>query len=141
MLAIHELEEILIGDYAFYQISREEKLIQGKDAVEHILKDFVDKEEIINLLDEFNERVTKEAKFAHRCDKLECDLQIKLYEQEGCFDLIHQENNPLMNDSYVKGLLESEKSLANAWIEFDRKEYEEDPNFLVIIDYLKKHEI
>ncbi|HIR74855.1 TPA: HD domain-containing protein [Candidatus Ventrenecus avicola] len=141
MLAIHELEEILIGDYAFYQISREEKLIQGKDAVEHILKDFVDKEEIVNLLDEFNERVTKEAKFAHRCDKLECDLQIKLYEQEGCFDLMHQENNPLINDFYVKGLLESEKSLANAWIEFDRKEYEEDPNFLVIIDYLKKHEI
>lgn len=141
MLTIHELEEILIGDYAFYQISRKEKLIQGKDAVEHILKDFVDKEEIINLLDEFNERVTKEAKFTHRCDKLECDLQIKLYEQEGCFDLIHQENNPLMNDSHVKGLLESEKSLANAWIEFDRKEYEEDPNFLVIIDYLKKHEI
>ena len=59
-------------------------------------------------------------------------MQIKLYEQEGCFDLIHQENNPLINDSHVKGLLESEKSLANAWIEFDRKEYEEDPNFLVI---------
>ena len=43
MLVIHELEEIDIGDLAFYEITREEKLIKGKEATNYILKDFLGK--------------------------------------------------------------------------------------------------
>ena len=41
MLAIHELEEIEIGDLAFYEITKEEKLANGKKATNYILKDLL----------------------------------------------------------------------------------------------------
>ncbi len=141
MLAIHELEEIEIGDLAFFETTREVKLINGKKATDYILKDFLGKDEISELLDEYNERKTDEAIFAYHCDKLECDIQMKLYDQEECFDLNDQPNNPIINDPNVKKVLNSEKNISNAWIEFDRSKYEDDKNFIAIIDYLKKHEI
>ncbi len=141
MLAIHELEEIEIEDLAFFETTREEKLINGKKATDYILKDFLGKDEISELLDEYNERKTEEAIFAYHCDKLECDIQMKLYDQEECFDLNDQPNNPIINDPNVKKVLNSEKNISNAWIEFDRSKYEDDKNFIAIIDYLKKHEI
>lgn len=140
MLAVHELEEIEIGDLAFFEITSEEKLINGKKATDYILKDFLGKDEISALLDEYNERITEEAKFAYHCDKLECDIQMKLYDQEGCFDLNNQFNNPIINNPSVRKVLDSEKSISNAWIEFDRSKYE-DKNFIKIIDYLKENEI
>lgn len=139
MLAIHELEEIEIGDLAFFEITKKEKLIKGKEAINYILKDFLGKEEITSLLDEYNEKVTKEAVFAYHCDKLECDIQMKLYDQEGCFDLNNQPNNPIINDYNVRKVLDSEKSISNAWIEFDRNKYEDDKNFIEIIEYLKEN--
>ena len=141
MLAIHELEEIEIGDLAFYEITKEEKLIKGKKATDYILKDFLGKDELSALLDEYNERKTDEAIFAYHCDKLECDIQMKLYDQEGCFDLNNQPNIPIINNPSVKKVLDSEKSISNAWIEFDRSKYEDDKNFIEIIDYLKENEI
>lgn len=141
MLAIHELEEIVIGDLAFFEISEDEKLVKGNEAVANLLSEFVGKEEISSLLDEFNAKETEEAKFAYHCDKLECDIQMKLYDQEGCFDINNQENNPLMNNFSVRKVLDSEKSISNAWIEFDRSKYLDDDNFIDIIDYLKNHDI
>lgn len=141
MLAIHELEEIEIGDLAFFETTKEEKLIKGKEATDYILKDFLGKSEITLLLDEYNERQSTEAIFAHHCDKLECDIQMKLYDQEGCFDLNNQLNNPIINNPDVKKVLDSEKSISNAWIEFDRSKYEDDKNFIEIINYLKDNEI
>ncbi len=141
MLAIHELEEIEIGDLAFYEINDDEKKQSGKNATNLILKDILGKEEISKLLDEYNERKTDEAIFAYHCDKLECNIQIKLYNQEGCFDLNNQPNNPAKDIPIVKCLLDSENNLPNAWIEFDRSKFEDDPVFIDIINWLKNNDI
>ena len=141
MLAIHELEEIEIGDLAFYETTKEDKLEKGKNATDLILKDLVGKEEISKLLDEYNERKTNEAIFAYHCDKLECDVQMKLYDQEGCFDLCNQPNNPIINLPSVRKVLDSESSISNAWIEFDRSKFEDDPVFIEIINWLKDNNI
>lgn len=141
MLAIHELEEIKIGDLAFFEIDDEEKLIQGKKATDYILKDILGKEKISQILDEFNERKTEEAKFAYHCDKLEFDMQMKLYDQENCFDINHQENNPVINNKEVMKCLESEKRVSDVCIEFDQEKYQDDQNFIQIIDYLKENDI
>lgn len=141
MLAVHELEEIEIGDLAFFETTREEKLIKGKEATTYLLKDFLGKDDITVLLDEYNDRETDEAKFAYHCDKLECDIQMKLYDQEGCFDLNNQPNNPIINDPNVRKVLDSEKNISNAWIEFDRNKYLDDNNFIEIINYLKENDI
>ena len=137
MLAIHELEEIIIGDLAFFQISSKEKEIEGRKACEEILKDIIGKEELLSIIDEFNKKETPESKFAYHCDKLEADIQVKLYDQEHCFDINNQVNNPIYNTPRIRELLDKEKSLSGAWIEFDRDKYLDDPNFLIIIDYLK----
>ena len=141
MLAIHELEEIEIGDLAFYETTKEDKLEKGKNATDLILKDLVGKEEISKLLDEYNERKTDEAIFAYHCDKLECDVQMKLYDQEGCFDLSSQPNNPIIDLPSVRKVLDSESSISNAWIEFDRSKFEDDPVFIEIINWLKDNNI
>ena len=141
MLAVHELEEIEIGDLAFYEITDTDKLIKGKAATEFILKDFLGKEEISSLLDEYNERKTEEARFAYHCDKLECNIQMKLYDQEGCFDLNNQPNNPILDNQDVRKALAGENSISNAWIEFDRDKYIDDPIFIEIINYLKENNI
>ena len=141
MLAIHELEEIVIGDLVFCQISNEEKEIEGMKACENILKDILGKDEILSLVNEFNAKETKEAKFAYHCDKLEADLQAKLYDQEGCFDINNQPNNTIVNDPKVSELLRKEGNLSNAWIEFDRNKYLDDPVFINIIDYLKENDV
>ena len=141
MLAIHELEEIEIGDLAFYETTKKDKLEKGKNATDLILKDLIGKEEISNLLDEYNERKTEEAIFAYHCDKLECDVQMKLYDQEGCFDLNNQPNNPIIDLPSVKKVLDSESSISNAWIEFDRSKFEDDPVFIEIINWLKDNNI
>ena len=141
MLAIHELEEIEIGDLAFYETTKEDKLEKGKNATDLILKDLIGKEEISKLLDEYNERKTEEAIFAYHCDKLECDVQMKLYDQEGCFDLNNQPNNPIIDLPSVRKVLDSESSISNAWIEFDRSKFEDDPVFIEIINWLKDNNI
>ena len=141
MLAIHELEEIEIGDLAFYETTKEDKLEKGKNATDLILKDLVGKEEISKLLDEYNERKTDEAIFAYHCDKLECDVQMKLYDQEGCFDLNNQPNNSIIDLPSVRKVLDSESSISNAWIEFDRSKFEDDPVFIEIINWLKNNNI
>ena len=141
MLAIHELEEIEIGDLAFYETTKEDKLENGKNATDYILKDLVGKEEISRLLDEYNERKTDEAKFAYHCDKLDCDVSMKLYDQEGCFDLNNQPNNPIIDLPSVRKVLDSESSISNAWIEFDRSKFEDDPVFIEIINWLKDNNI
>ena len=141
MLAIHELEEIEIGDLAFYETTKEDKLEKGKNATDLILKDLVGKEEISKLLDEYNERKTNEAIFAYHYDKLECDVQMKLYDQEGCFDLNNQPNNPIIDLPSVRKVLDSESSISNAWIEFDRSKFEDDPVFIEIINWLKDNNI
>jgi len=141
MLAIHELDEIIMGDLAFFEKGKEEELIEEKEAVASVLKDFAGKEELIGLIDEFNERKTDEARFAYHCDKLDCDIQMKLYDQEGCFDLNNQGNNPAYKLPSVRKAIDNEKSLSNAWIEFDRSKYLDDPIFIDIIDWLKENNI
>ena len=90
MIAIHELGETVIGDLTQFQISKEEKEKLEHKAVHDILRGLLDGEQIEELFLEFDSHQTKEAIFAYHCDKLECDVQMKLYDQEGCFDLSNQ---------------------------------------------------
>lgn len=141
MLAVHELEEILIGDLTLFQISKEEKDKLGHEAIKNVLKDLIDKEEIINLITEFDERKTKEARFAFYCDKLECDLQCKLYDEEGCVDLNKQEGNKTFEDGHVQRLLNEEKSWSGMWLQFGQDRYNYDENFTNVSNYAKENSI
>ena len=141
MLAVHELGEIVIGDLTMFEISKEEKAKREKEAVHKILCGLLDGKEIENLFTEFDSHSTKEAMFAYQCDKLECDLQSKLYDEEGCVDLNKQDGNDTMNNSIVKELLDSGCSWSSMWLQFGQKIYPYDENFRAVSNYALNNNI
>ena len=106
------------------------------------LKDgLLDKDEIINLITEFDERKTKEARFAFYCDKLECDLQAKLYDEEGCVDLNNQEGNKTFYNKEVQRLLSEKNNWSDMWLRFSQGRYNYDENFTSVSNYAKENSI
>ena len=140
MLSVHELEETIIGDLTQFDISREEKKIIGEKAVEDIFNTFELKQSIKELIYEFDERKTDEAKFAYMCDKLECDIQSKLYDEEKCVDLNNQ-NNKALDNNRVQRMLEEGKSWSEMWMEFGREHYSYDRNFKSVSEYAEKNDL
>ena len=141
MLAIHELEEIYIGDLTMFQISKEEKIRLGHEAIEKVLNHLIAKEELKEIILEFDNKQTKEARFAYFCDKLECDIQSKLYDLENCVDLNKQENNSTFNDDRVQRLLNEGKSFSDMWLSFGQNQYSYDDNFLEVSNYVMRNNI
>ena len=142
MLAVHELEEIVIGDLTPFEINRETKQLRGHSAVEKILENLTTKQEIQNLIFEFDNRKTKEAVFAYQCDKLEADLQCKLYDEENCVNLMAQENNIALEEANVKKLLKEENnSWSRMWLRFGQQFSFYDDNFLKVSKYAMNNKI
>lgn len=142
MLAVHELEEIIIGDIPMPDMSREEKASFGHKAVEKILGTLIDAEDIKNLIFEFDERKTNDAKFAYLCDKLDCDLMAKIYDEEGCIDLFSEENK----GNYEKYRVEEKiaagaKTYSDVWLMGDENIYTLDEDFMRVFKYAKNHKI
>ena len=140
MLAVHELGETVIGDYNPFDISKEEKIKIEHEAIHNILKKLSKGIDIENLLLEFDENNTPEAKFAYMCDKMECDIQCKLYDEAGCVDV----NNP----SVFNNLNEAEQSLVKAgqkwselWLNYDQEHCGYDENFTALSNYLLENDI
>ena len=98
---------------------------------------------------EFYEIKTKEAIFASQCDKLECDIQSKLYDEEGCMrytsdgyvDMKYQKNNVSLNNSLVKELLETKMSFGEMWMIYGLKKYDYDENLKSVSEYARKNNI
>ena len=142
MLNLHELEEVVIGDITpFDNVTKSEKRKLGKIAVEDVLKSLNKKHEYIGLIDEFESGVTKEAMFAKMCDKLEANIQCKLYCEEKNLDINDKDIIELLKDSRIEKLINSgEKTISDLFIENDRHIYKEKV-FEDIADYIKKNEL
>ena len=141
MLAIHELGEIIINDLTPFDISIEKKEEIEHKAVHDILKELIDGEEIEKLFLEFDAHQTKESLFAFQCDKLECDLQCKLYDQENCVDLKKQDNNEIMDDELVRKMVSKGDSWSTMWLEYGQIKYPYDKNFKAVSNYAKNNKI
>jgi len=142
MIAVHELEEILIGDIAATAKEHETKEVIGHQAVSQILSVLIEKEKIESLILEFDERKTKEAKFVYHCDKLDCDLQAKIYSEEGSIDLTNQqENEEFFSDSVQERIQSGCKTFADIWFAGDKFLYEDDENFMEVFEYAQNHSI
>lgn len=141
MLAVHELEEIVIGDIPVTDPDHINKMEIGHKAVCKILENLADKDRIKELVFEFDERKTNEAVFAYHCDKLECDLQAKLYDEEGCFDLTEQQDNYEYNSFEIQNLIANGAStFTEMWYHTDEKLYQ-DQNFIDVFNYAKNNKI
>lgn len=142
MLVLHEIEEIKIGDLTpFDKVTKEEKRKIGKQAVEEVLSTLDKKIQYIELIEEFENMKTNESIFAKMCDKLEADIQCKLYCEENCIDINKKENEYLLKDTRVQKLLQNgEKAVSDLFIENDRPIYKE-KIFENIADYIKNNDL
>ena len=139
MLALHELEETIMKDFTVRDnISREEKIKLGRECVQKAVEGLIAKNEIIELLDEFNSHISKESIFCYHIDKIECDFQAKIYDLKGNFDI----NNALNDIKYYgeEGSLIKEKvhTASDVWIEYDKKLYKDDKIFGNLINEIQK---
>ena len=141
MLAVHELGEVVIGDLTQFQISKEEHQKLEHEAVHNILNGLLDGNQIEQLFLEFDSHNTKEAMFAYQCDKLECDLQSKLYDEEKCVDLNNQQDNDAMKNSRVQELLKTGASWSTMFLQFGQQVYPYDDNFRAVSNYAINNEI
>lgn len=140
MLVIHELEEIIIGDITpFDNVTLKEKEEIGKKAVADIVSCLEKKENYINLTNEFNARETKEAMFAHLCDKLDFDLQMKLYTDMGYIKLDKNNTSPVFENEFIKKLIENGATSPNEiFYKYDLPKYKKSYDFREILDYAYK---
>lgn len=141
MLAVHELGETVIGDLTQFQISKDEKEKLEHQAVNKILSGLLDGNQIEQLFLEFDAHDTKESIFAYQCDKLECDLQSKLYDEEGCVDLNKQDGNDILRNPRVQELLKNGASWSTMWLRFGQQVYPYDNNFRAVSDYAINNDI
>lgn len=103
-----------------FEISHEEKVRIEHEAVHKILSGLLDGEALENLWLEFDAHETKEAMFAYECDKLECDLQSKLYDEEGCVNLTNQSDNKAFKSELVQKLLNGGTLLVKCGLSLDK---------------------
>lgn len=142
MLVIHEIGEVIIGDITpFDNVTPEQKKKIEHQAIMNIVGDLVKKDELIKLMLEFDEHKTKESKFAYYCDKLEADIQSKIYQDMGSHNsLNNQENNIIFKSSKVQKILEDgAKNAFDIWYEYDKNIYEDDEIFTQILNYIKNN--
>ena len=139
MLAIHETEEAVIGDITMFQKKVKNKEKEGHKAVHKIFGKILSAPALEQLILEFDAGETKEAKFAYRCDKLECDLQAKIYGDNDCVDLDNQEKNKSAHDPRVKALLDKGLNFGKMWLQFGQNIYNYDENFLEVSNYAMTH--
>lgn len=142
MLSLHEEEEIIIGDITpFDNISSNQKLELGNNAVEKVCKNMRKKKFFIDLITEFNERKTPEAKFAYWCDKMECDLQAKLYADTGRCSF-NGVADKIMNDKRVQQIIkEGATTIAEVFHLYDEPKFEDSPEFSGLLEFLKEYAI
>src|SRR5574344_958461 len=136
MLSIHELEEIVIGDQTpFDEMSAEEKLEKGHKAVKKILGDLVKKDELMDLIIEFDKRESNEAHFAYLIDKLEADIQAKIYEDMGCNKLDKDYDSPVLKNKNIQDIINNgATTVFDVWYEFDKNKYSHDQTFIELLD-------
>ena len=140
MLVIHETGETLIGDITpFDGITPEKKKEIEHQAMRDALGNLKEKDSLLNLLFEFDEQETPEAKCSHYCDKIEADLQAKIYQDKGMHhSLDDQKNNVVFNSSKVQQMVkDGAKDAFDIWYEWDKTIYTGDNQFPEFANILK----
>ena len=101
----------------------------------------LDKEQIKSLILEFDERKTEEAKFAYYCDKLECDLQCKLYDEQGLVDITKPNDVDVIENKRINEILANNMSWSEMWLKNGQDNYNYDDHFKAVSDYALTHNI
>lgn len=140
LLAIHEVGETLIGDITpFDGITPEQKKEMEHKAMIDAVGNLSDKNNLLDLLFNFDEQFSNESRFAHFCDKIEADLQSKFYQDCGSHhSLDDQSNNCVFGSSKVQQMLKDGAQTAfDIWYGWDINIYKDSYAFPEFANMLK----
>lgn len=139
MLTIHELDEVLKPDFTLRSgITKEEKIKIGVESVNIVASTLSSRDELISLVNEFNEGKTKEAKFCYLIDKMECDMQAKVYDLDGNFLIEKAKVDLVYYGSSAKKIEKNAKTASDYWILYDKPKFKNDKIFKLLCDELLK---
>ena len=144
ILAIHEIGEIFIGDITpFDGISEQEKKQQEHNAMKQVLGNLVIRNHALKLLCDFDDKRTIDARFAYLCDKLEADIQAKVYQDKGFQkSLDDQENNVVFKNERIQEFLRNgANTVFDMFYLFDKSKYKDDPIFKKTLEYVKNNSL
>lgn len=144
VLAIHEIGEIRIGDISPYDgISEEEKEKIEHQAMLEVLGNLSSRESMYQDLLAFDEHSTQTFEFARYCDKIEADIQSRIYQDMGCHNpLTEQTNNVAFRSDKVKRIMEGDvKTPVDVWYEMDKDIYRGSDTFTKMLKYIKDNKI
>lgn len=137
MLVLHETEENIISDITPYDDEKKLKIKEsGEKAVKAIFRGLVAKDVYFKLVHDFDTLATKEAVFARKCDKLECDLQARLYSDQDCLKLENADSikeDERILEYRAKGITD----IADYFILEDRKNFPDNDIFFKINKYIE----
>lgn len=139
MLTIHELDEVLKPDFTLRSgITKEEKIKIGVESVNIVASTLSSRDELISLVNEFNEGKTKEARFCYLIDKMECDMQAKVYDLDGNFLIEKAKEDLVYYGSSAKKIEKNAKTASDYWILYDKPKFKNDKIFKLLCDELLK---
>ena len=140
MLVIRELEEMVIGDVIPFEVSAEEKKLRGREAVVELLSELDGDRRSGSWRRNFMRRKQQRRRSLRKeCDKLEADLQCRLYDEEGCIDMSKQEGNAMLANKEVQEIAEGKRKASEIWLEYNRRKNGYDENFLEVSRYAEMH--
>lgn len=139
MLTIHELDEVLKPDFTLRSgITKEEKIKIGVESVDIVASTLSSRDELISLVNEFNDGKTKEARFCYLIDKMECDMQAKVYDLDGNFLIEKAKEDLVYYGSSAKKIEKNAKTASDYWILYDKPKFKNDKIFKLLCDELLK---
>lgn len=140
-LVIHETGETLSGkdNTPFDGVSEVEQMAMERAVWRKALGKLKERTRLFDRLNDFLLKSTEEARFAFYCDKLEADLQAKIYQEKGYHhSLDDQEKNCVFKSEKVHRMVKNgAKTPFDIWYEYDRPLYFTYPNFSEFLDILK----
>lgn len=140
LLAIHEVGETLIGDITpFDGITPEQKKEMEHKAMIDAIGNLSDRRKLLDSLFDFDEQFSNESRLEHFLDKIEADLQSKIYQDSGLHhSLDDQSNNCVFGSSKVQQMLKDGAQTAfDIWYEWDINIYKDSCDFPEFANMLK----
>ena len=95
--------------------------------IQKVLESLSSKDELISLLDEYYFGESREAKFVKQLSKIESDIQAKIYDNNGYFDLDKaKEDAKYYGEELSSEIIPQMKNASDGWIMYDRRYYTDD---------------
>ncbi len=122
MLIIKELEKVTLNNFTPREYpSKEEKKRLALETISNVLSSLSSKDELLAIYEEYSNRETKEAIFTYKLSKIESDIQVKMYDLEGCLDIEKAKEDVSYYDEPVEI-----KNASDGWILFNRRFYDDE---------------